>query len=156
DGRCRQRDAGVQLPDAGVVPFRDFSEKDVGKHLPSEFEFRRHIRDVVNRYHGAEYGREVKDLPGRIKHLLWSHWTVTRAEENGLRRHLPNPGAGSDAVVVDLNVRMELVVLRKPLLVDRLGEGRARTLDLKVLRGYGGAERNHERSGDCRPSSAQN
>src|SRR6185503_20711787 len=55
---------------------------------------------------------------------------VRGAEENGLGGELPDAAAGADRLVVDADVGMALGVFREPLRIDRIGERRARAVDL--------------------------
>ena len=83
-------------------------------------------RHVVDRHDGAEHGREVQDLARRRLHLLRRHRPVGRAEEHRLVGELTDAAARADRLVVDLDVRVDLVVLGEPLRVDRVREASRR------------------------------
>src|SRR5207247_11360850 len=118
-----------------VVPRLDLSEIDVGEHRSRELQLAGDAGNVVDRHHPAEHSREVQDRPGRRLQLLFGHRTVRGAEKYGLVGDLLDAAARPDRLVVDANVRVQLVVLAEPLRIDRIGECGAGAVDLQRLRG---------------------
>src|SRR5581483_373125 len=76
--------------------------------------------------------------------LFVRHRPVGRAEENRLIADLTDPAARTDRLVIDLDVRMQAVVLGKPFRVDRIRERRTRSVDLNRLRRCDRADRQRE------------
>ena len=74
-------------------------------------------------------------MSGRGLELLVVHRLIGRAEEDGPARQLADAGAGSERLIVDADVRVQLVVLGEPLRVDRIRERRAGAVDLGAAAG---------------------
>ena len=139
-------DARVQLRDRRVVPLGNLAEEDVGQNRSAEFQLLRDARDVVHRHITAEHRREVKDLARRGVQLLLRHRPIRCAEEDRLAGDLTNPGARAQRLVVDLDIRVQLVVLGKPLRIDRIREGGAGPGDLNFLSRQSRCQRGNRRS----------
>ena len=129
----RELHAGVERRKVGVVPFRDGAGENLAEHRAAELQLRIQPRNVVDGHDGAEDRGEVEDRSGRGLQLLVVHRAVGRAEEHGLVDQLLDAAARADRLVVDADVRVQLVVLGKPLRIDRVREGGAGTVDLQRL-----------------------
>ena len=111
--RGRQLDAGVQLGDRRVVPLLDLAEEDVGEQRAGELQLAATPRQVVDRHHGAEHGGEVQDLARRRLQLVVRHRLIGRAEEHRLAGQLPDAGARSERLIVDLDARLAACCTRR-------------------------------------------
>jgi hypothetical protein len=65
----------------------------------------------------------VENLTRRRLLLFRRQRIVAGAKDDGLTGQLFYTAARADGLIVDLDVRMQLVVLREPLRVDRVREG---------------------------------
>src|SRR5262249_49803920 len=63
---------------------------------------------------------------------------VAGAEFDEVGRELPNPGATTDRLIVDADIRMAMVVFEEPALVKRRGKGRPGSLDIDAVRRFAG------------------
>src|SRR5271169_549599 len=122
DGSVRQLYAGIVRRDGVVVPLVDLAQEDAGYGARTELELCLYARYVVGWYHRAQHRGDVEDLELRLRQLLVGHGTVTGAEVHRARRHLPNPAATADRLIVDLNVAVDFVVLIKPLRINGIRE----------------------------------
>src|SRR5439155_2894770 len=98
-----------------------------------EFQLLVHPGYVVGWNVCTENGREMINLLFGLAQLFVRQGPVRRAEIDGARQKLPDATAGANRLIVDLNIRVELMVFVEPLRVDRIGEGGARAVDLKSV-----------------------
>src|SRR5207244_141489 len=87
---------------------------------------------------------EMQDA-GRALQLLGVHRSIGRAEVDRALRDLANPAAGTDRLIVDLNVRVDLVVFGEPLGINRGRESRSRAVQLDRLGRGGNGRQSHAR-----------
>src|SRR5207244_8165703 len=118
--------AGVQRGDRRVVPRFDVTEEDLGGGDAVQFQPRVEARNVVGDHDPAE-NRGQLDIRTRERlDLVGLQRCVRGAEVHGLGGELLDPAPRADRLVVDLRARLDLLEVLEPLLVDRIGEGRAR------------------------------
>jgi hypothetical protein len=66
----------------------------------------------------------------QFRKLVVGHWHVRRPEVHRAARQLGNSAAGTDRLIIDLDVGMQFMEFLEPLLVDGRGKGSARGVDL--------------------------
>jgi hypothetical protein len=93
----------------------------------------------------------VQDALGRRAQLLVGHRTIRRAEENRSLGQLSDARTGAERLIVDFDVRAQFVEFSEPFRVDRIGERRARAVD---LHGGSGARARNRSDGCAREPSA--
>ena len=130
----RQFDVRVESDDRRVVPLGDLAEEDVGEGVGVQVQFRA-AGQVVGEHDGAEHGRDLLHFGAGTggfsgRDLFGLHEGVGRAEIDGLLGELLDAGAGADALVVHLDVRVDLLERADPLDVQRLREGGARAVQV--------------------------
>src|SRR5579864_2630781 len=96
--------AGVVFLERCVIPFLYGSEEDAGQRLSGEFHLRR-TGKIVGWDHSTQHGREMQNLAlldgGE---LLIGHGHVGSPEVHGTLSKLLDSSAGTDRLIVDLNV----------------------------------------------------
>src|SRR5881394_2561502 len=70
----------------------------------------------------------MQQLAGSCFQIRFAHGSVGSAEVYCLRLNLFDAAAGTDRLIVDVNVRVKLAVFADPLFVKRVGKRRARAL----------------------------
>jgi hypothetical protein len=66
----------------------------------------------------------MEDGDLRLLKLLVAHWAVAGPEVDCSRQHLANAATAADRLVVDLNVRVNFVILVEPLRINGIRECR--------------------------------
>src|SRR6266516_4995760 len=130
DSLIRQGYAGVDLGYRGIVPGRDLAQVNSGDDLGSELQFALEPGDIVRRYDSSQNRRQMDDLHLSACQLFIGHGAITSSEVNRASSHLTNTATASNGLEVDLNIRMFLVILVKPLGIDRIGKGSTRCVQL--------------------------
>ena len=134
DRRARQRHAGVQRLDLGVVPGLDLAQEDVAEGLAVELQAGFDAREVVG---DGDRAQEHRDLDGRAAVLGDRFFIgglqrrVAGAEVDDLALDRRDAGTGADRLVVDGQAGLR----GGPLFVDGRGERRARAGDRSRGRG---------------------
>src|SRR6185437_8645903 len=142
DWQAGKFDARVCFGNRWVAPIRDLAEKYSCQYLRRELNAACNTRNVIGRDHGPEHCRNMEDFELGFGKLLVCHWPVARAKIHGSRHELANSRAAANALVVDLNVGMGVVIFTEPLLIDRVREGRARGIQI-----FGNGRSNHQHNG---------
>ena len=147
--RVGQRRAGIRAGDLRVVPARDRAEEDPGVGLARQLELAGAPGQVVGQHDAAGRHRQQHHAVLHRGDLLVGHRRVAGAEVDQAVRELLDAGAAAERLVVDLHLRVHLVELGEPPLVERRREGRARSLQGHVGRPDRAAERHGgERHGE--------
>ena len=123
---------GIDFGNSAIVPLGDLAQIDVGQHVGSELHLAVHAGNVVRRNHGSKNGRNVQYLDLGLGNLLIAHGAVAGAKIHRARLHLTNPAAAANRLIVDLNIGMQIVVLVKPLGVDRVRKGCAGSVQSRL------------------------
>ena len=111
---------GIDFLNRWIVPARDLAKEDVSQNLRGELQIFFNSGNVVSRYYRTHYRWNELNRRLRLLHLLISHAHVTGAEINGSSDDLANAAAAANRLIVDLNLRVLLVVLAKPLGINRI------------------------------------
>ena len=117
-----QLHARVGPGDRRVIPLGDLAEEDAGDRLRGELQIRRDPGNVVGQDRRAQHRGKVQNLEAGLLELIVGHRAVGGAEIHGLCSQLANAAARTDGLVVDLDVRMQLVILVKPFRINRIRE----------------------------------
>ncbi len=125
----RQLDSRIVFGDASVVPLGDFAQVDVGQDVRPYAQVTDALQ-VENRHHSPEHGRNGLNLHLGGGQLLVRHGDVAGAKIDRARRNLADAATAADRLVVDLDPGMGGAVLTKPLGINRIGEGRSRSIEL--------------------------
>src|SRR4029077_376999 len=90
-----------------------------------ELQFNRDPGNVVGGNIRAQDGGEMKNLELGFFQLVVSHGTIAGAKVNRTCNHLPYTTPAANGLVVDLNLRVELVIFAEPLRIHGVGESGA-------------------------------
>ena len=131
DRGVRQLRRRVIVLQRRVVPLRDLAQVDGGERLRRDAKLL-HAGQVPDDDHRAHHRRDVLDAGGLLQ-LLVAERCVAGPEVDGPLGDLLDAAAGSDRLVVDLDVRVELVVLAEPLGIERKRERRPRAIDQELV-----------------------
>src|SRR6185312_6928624 len=127
DRRAREAQARVELLDRRVVPGLYLAAEDVSGGRAVELEPGLDPGQVVGHRDRAEGDRELEDVTLHGLLVLGLERRIGAREVHRRRLQVGDARAGADAVVVD---RQALALeVGAPLLIDRLGQRRARAVD---------------------------
>src|SRR6185295_3271580 len=124
----RQIHARICGSDLWIVPVLDVAEENSRDRFGSEPEFGCDAGQVVSNHVSAEHGWDVKDLALRGFEIVILHRGVRSSKVNCALGYLLDAAAGTDRLIVELQVRVRLVVSAEPFLVDRIWKRSARAL----------------------------
>src|SRR5258706_765499 len=130
DGLVGQRRPGVVRGDRRVIPFLDRAKEDPGDVRGVEVQVG-YALDVEDHHDRAEGRRHVEDLRSGRKGCDFRvlHRRVRGTEVDRLLGDPLDAAAGTDRLVVDLDVRIFRAVVLEPLRVERGWERRPRALE---------------------------
>src|ERR1043166_6733190 len=83
----RKFEAWIQVSDSFVIPFGDFSQKDVRDNWSVQFKSWVPGK-IIGDNDGASDGRNVKDLPWSFGQIFIAHGPIGSAKINGLGQNL--------------------------------------------------------------------
>src|SRR6185312_16702606 len=110
DWQAGKLNSGVGFGNRGVAPIGDLAEKNSCQHLRRELNTACNTRNVIGRDHGPEHCGNVENFELGFCKLLVCHGPVARTKIHGSRHELANSRAAANALVVDLNVGMSVVI----------------------------------------------
>ena len=124
-----QLDPRIIFRNAGVIPFGNLAQVDIRQDIRSDLQIA-YTFQVENRHHRAQHRRDVLNLDLGRSQLLVGHGTIAGAKINNARGHLADTAAAANRLIVDLDPGMSRAVFAKPLGINRIGEGRSRSVEL--------------------------
>src|SRR5215472_11990459 len=86
--------------------------------------------------------------------LLVIHGTISGSKIDSAFRNLLNTAAGTNRLIIDLQIRILLVVLIKPFGIHRIGESRPRTVDRQRIRPKDAGNTKYNQKDCCSPLHA--
>ena len=124
--------------DGFVIPVGDLAQKDSSQHLGCKFQLPGHAGYVVSGNIGTQHRRCVQNLDLCLFQLVIRHGAIAGAKVDRTGDHLSDSPAASNRLVIDLDIRMELVVLAKPLRIDWIGKGSTCSIQRRLPKGRRG------------------
>src|SRR5271166_5775576 len=107
-----------------VIPLRIFPRKIPARNLRREFELYSHSRNVVDRYICAQYGWKVQDRHASLCTVFFElsviHRSVTRSEIENARCNFSDTRAGTNSLILNLEIWMKLLELSDPSRINRM------------------------------------
>src|SRR5262249_38684327 len=124
-----QIDIRVGILDFRIIPLRDLAKEDAGERFRREVQFLADAWNVIYSDVGTEDRQEMTDLVLRLTELLIRHRAIGGAKIDGTLQKLANATSGTNRLVINLNIRMQIMVFRKPLGIYRVRERRPSAID---------------------------